>query len=79
MTRAVAQGWSIPRAAAEIGVSPRTFVRAWKDELVERGAAWPAGDGTRRAQLRFDPAMVLALREERRIRVPVVGRVRRLA
>jgi hypothetical protein len=79
VTRAVTQGWSIPRAAAELGVSARTFVRSWRDELVERGAAWPAGDGTRRAQLRFDPAAVLALRDERRIRVPVLAKAGRVA
>ncbi len=62
--------WSLPRAAAEVGVSPRTFVRSWRDVLVERGATWPAGGGTKRLRLRFDPAQVLALREERRIRLP---------
>ena len=65
--------WSLPRAAAEVGVSPRTFVRSWKEVLVERGATWPAGDGCKRVRLRFDPALVVALREERRIRVPSVG------
>lgn len=70
MSRPDPMAWSLPRAAAEVGVSPRTFVRSWKDELVARGATWPAGDGGRRVRLRFDPAQVLALREERRIRLP---------
>lgn len=64
--------WSLSRAAAEVGVSRRTFFRSWRNDLVARGATWPAGDGRRRTVLRFDPALVLALREERRIRVPVV-------
>lgn len=79
MSRPEAQGWSVPRAAAELGVSARTFTRSWRDALVERGAAWPAGGGARRVRLRFDPTAVLALREERRIRMPVVGTARRFA
>ncbi len=65
-------GWSPSRAAAELGVSRRTFFRAWKEDLVARGAAWTAGDGRKRARLRFDPALVVALREERRIRLPAL-------
>lgn len=73
------QGWSVPRAAAEVGVSTRTFIRSWRDDLVARGAAWPAGGGAERVRLRFDPAAVLALRDERRIRLPGPCAVRRLA
>jgi hypothetical protein len=79
MSRPEPQGWSAPRAAAELGVSARTFTRSWRDALVARGAAWPAGGGTQRMRLRFDPAAVLALREERRIRLPVLAKAGRVA